>query len=97
MAEPEADQRAPIDFISDSAIRKLARAAGIKRLGRDQRGTQNGERSKLVYTIIRDELKEFLIPIISTAVIVAQHAKRNTITENDIKFALKRQGIMVYN
>jgi histone H3/H4 len=93
-----ADKRTPIDFISDSAIRKLARTAGIKRLGRDQRGVQQekGERSKLVYTLIRDEMKDFLMPIISDAVIIAQHANRNTITENDIKFALKRHGIVVY-
>ena len=72
------------DGITKPAIRRLARRGGVKRI------------SGMVYEEVRTELKKFLRTIISDAVIYAQHARRKTLTSNDVVYALKKNGKTLY-
>jgi len=74
--------RDSIQGVTKPAIRRLARRGGVKRI------------SGLIYKEIRIVLKDhFLFYVMRNAEIYAQHAKRKTITANDVVYALKRQGI----
>jgi histone H4 len=70
--------------ISRSAIRRLARRAGVARM------------SALVYNETRGVLKVFLQHLIQDAVVYTEHAHRKTVTTMDVLFALKRQGRTLY-
>jgi len=69
-----------IQGITRSAIRRLARRAGVIRM------------SKLVYYETQAVLKVFLGNLAHDAVTYMTHAKRKTVTAKDVVFALKRQG-----
>jgi histone H3/H4 len=73
-----------IEGISRPAIRRLARRGGIKRL------------SGLVYDEIRETLKVFMTNVIRDAITYTEHARRRTVTANDVIFALRRQGRTLY-
>jgi histone H4 len=70
--------------VSDSAIRRLARRGGVKRL------------SGLIYGETRGVLKTFLENVIHDTVQYTEHAKRKTVTSLDVIYALKRQGRTLY-
>lgn len=70
--------------MSKQAIRRLARRGGVKRV------------HGLVYEASRDALKQFLTRIIKNAVAYTEHAKRKTVTSNDVVEALKRNGKTIY-
>ena len=73
-----------IQGISKSSIRKLARRGGVKRI------------SGLFYEEARGVLKAFLENTIRDAVTYADHARRRTVTVNDVLYALKRNGRPLY-
>lgn len=73
-----------IQGITKPAIRRLAKRGGVKRI------------SGLIYEETRGVLKVFLEQIIRDAVTYTEHARRKTVTTNDILFALKRQGRTLY-
>ena len=66
--------------ITTSAIRRLARRAGVKRI------------SGLAYEETRDVLKAFLENVIRAAIIHTDQSNRTTITAMDVLFGFKRQG-----
>ena len=76
--------REPIQGITKSAIRRLARRGGVKRI------------SLLVYEKIRDVLKIFLEDLIRDVVTYTEFAKRKTISVMDVVHALKNQGRTLY-
>ncbi|XP_061098623.1 histone H1-like [Conger conger] len=73
-----------IQGITKPAIRRLARRGGVKRI------------SGLIYEETRGVLKVFLEYVIRDAVTYTEHAKRKTVTEMDVVYALKRQGRTLY-
>ena len=73
-----------IQGVTKSAIRRLARRGGVKRISCDT----NEE--------IRGILTGFLKNVIHDAVLLSEHARRKTITTNDVVYALNRQGHTIY-
>ena len=73
-----------ISGITKPAIRRIARRAGVKRI------------SGLIYEETRGVLKHFLENLISDIVCYTEHAKRKTVTVNDVVYALKRSGQVLY-
>ena len=73
-----------IQGITKSAIRRLARRGGVKRI------------SELVYEETRGVLKVFLENVIRDAITYTEHAKRKTVTAADVFYALKRHGRTLY-
>ena len=76
--------RGNIQGISKSAIRRLARRGGVKRI------------SGLIYEETRGVVRVFLENVIRDAVTYTEHARRKTVTAMDVVYALKRQGITLY-
>jgi len=76
--------RNTIQGITKPAIRRLARRGGVKRI------------SGLMYEETRSALKDFLENVIRDAVTYTEHAKRRTVTNLDVVYALKRQGRTLY-
>lgn len=76
--------RDSVQGISKGSIRHLARRGGVKRL------------SGLIYEETRGALKVFLENVIHDAYRYTESAKRKTITNMDIEYALKRQGRTLY-
>lgn len=76
--------RDSIQGITNSAIRRLARCGGVKRI------------SGSVYEHVRGSLKMFLENVIRDAAIYTEHAQRNIVNTMDIACALKRQGLTIY-
>ncbi|KAJ3086185.1 Histone H4 [Quaeritorhiza haematococci] len=70
--------------ITKPAIRRLARRGGVKRI------------SGLIYSEVRNVLKNFLTRTIHDTVLYVEHRKAKTITAMDVIFALKRQGTTLY-
>ena len=70
--------------ITNTAIRRLARRGGVKRI------------SGLIYHETRGVLKDFLENVFRDALTYTEHAKRKTITAMDVVYALKRQGRTLY-
>ena len=70
--------------ITKPAIRRLARRAGVKRL------------SGHIYDDTRRCLKDFLGNIIGDAVAYTEHARRKTVTAEDICNALRRRNKTLY-
>ena len=77
-------QKDVIEGVTKPAVRRLCRRAGIKRI------------SGLMYFNVRVELKKFLEKTLFDAMIYTNHARRNTVTANDVVYALKRQGKQLY-
>ena len=73
-----------IQGITNTAIRRLARRGGVKRI------------SGFIYHETRGVLKVFLENVICDALTYTEHAKRKTITAMDVVYALKRQGRTLY-
>lgn len=69
-----------IKGISKPTIRKLARRAGVDMI------------SAGVYDVARVELKEFLVSVVSDAIIYTEYAHRKTVTVQDVLYALKNRG-----
>ena len=78
------DQRDPLLGITKPAIRRLARRGGIKRICGD------------TYEETRGVIKAMMENVIRDAVTYSEHARRKTITFEDVLYALKRQGITLY-
>jgi len=70
--------------ISASAIRKLARRGGVKRM------------SKMVYSEVRNALKDFLHKVLKDTVLYTESAQKSTVTAMDVAMALKKQGKRIY-
>jgi len=70
--------------ISKPALRRLARRAGVKRMGQD------------IYPEMRWLLKSFLEDTIEKAVAYTDHARRKTVTVDDVVHALKHKGKTLY-
>ncbi len=73
-----------IQGITKSAIRRLCRRGGVKRI------------SGLIYEETRGVLKIFLENTIRDSVTYTEHARRKTVTALDVVMALKRQGKTIY-
>jgi histone H4 len=73
-----------IQGVTKPAIRRLARRGGVKRM------------SGQVYEEARGVLKVFLERLIRDAITYTEHARRKTVTVNDVVYALKRQGRTLY-
>lgn len=73
-----------IQGITKPAIRRLCRRGGVKRV------------SGLIYEETRSVLKAFLERVVRDAVTYTEHAKRKTVSEMDVAYALKRQGRTLY-
>ncbi|KAK9817219.1 hypothetical protein WJX72_011223 [[Myrmecia] bisecta] len=70
--------------IHKPCIKRLARRAGVKRIG--------GE----CYKEVQSHLRSFLMAIVCDVSILASHARRFTVTVKDVLFALKRRGRTLY-
>lgn len=73
-----------VQGITKPAIRRLARRGGVKRI------------SGLIYEETRTVLKGFLENVVRDAVTYTEHSRRKTVTSNDVIYALKRQGKLLY-
>jgi histone H4 len=67
--------------ISKPAIRRLARRGGVKRV------------SAGVYSEINTVAKDYLEGVIRCAVTYCNHAKRKTVSCQDVLYSLKKQGV----
>lgn len=76
--------REAINGISKNELRRLARRGGVKRI------------ASSIYDESRDALKWFLTEIIHSAVTYTEHARRTTVTCQDVVYALKRHGRTLY-
>jgi histone H4 len=65
-------------------IRRLARRGGIKRI------------NSISIDETRSALKIFLTKIIGDSVEFTKHARRSTVIQNDVLYALKRNGKILY-
>jgi len=70
--------------ISKITIRRLARRGGVRRI------------SSSLYDDSTNHLKSFLKGVIEDAAIYSEYAKRKTVSEKDVVYALKKQGITLY-
>lgn len=66
--------------ISKPAIRRLARRGGVKRI------------SQQIYEEGRSCLKVWLENVLRSTIAYTEHARRKTVTVNDVVYGLKRQG-----
>lgn len=73
-----------ITGITKPAIRRLCRRGGVKRI------------SGQVYEETRGITKEFLENMIRDSITYTEHARRKTVTVEDVVYALKRQGKTLY-
>ena len=69
-----------IHGITKPAIRRLARRAGVKRI------------SGLMYDEMRSVIKRFLEAVIRDAIVYTRHARRKTVTCQDIIHGLRRKS-----
>lgn len=69
------------DSISKPAIRRIARRAGVRRVG------------GACFKEINNAGRAYIKDVLSIAFVYATHAKRKTITCADILYSLKRMGI----
>jgi len=76
--------RNAIRGVTKPAIRRLARRGGVKRI------------SSLVYEDVRAELKHFLESVLHKTILYTKHARRTTVTAQDVVYALKREGQVLY-
>lgn len=76
--------RGNIEGITNPAIKRLARRGGVKRM------------SQLVPAEARGVLKQWLENIMKDVVTYTEHARRKTVTSNDVIHALKRNHISYY-
>lgn len=70
--------------LTNSAITRLARRGGVKRI------------SGMVYETVRGIMKIFVENVLRDAITTTEYAKRKTVTAMDVVYALKRQGRTMY-
>jgi histone H4 len=70
--------------ISKGGIRRLARRAGVKRIGAP------------VYDEVRAMLKEFVGSVMTDTVSVMELTKKKTVSASDVLYALKKAGKTLY-
>lgn len=70
--------------ITKPAIKRLARKGGVKRI------------SVSVYGEVRNSLISFIEKVVKDSVVFTEHAKRKTVTLNDVIYSLKRHGKTIY-
>ena len=70
--------------ISKGGIRRLARRAGVKRIGAP------------VYDEVRSMLKEFVGSVMTDTVAVMELTKKKTVSASDVLYALKKAGKTLY-
>lgn len=73
-----------IQGITKPAIRRLARRGGVKRI------------SGLMYEETRGVLNVFLENVIRDTIVYTEHARRKTVSVQDVLYALKRRGSPLY-
>jgi len=73
-----------IQGITKPAIRRLARRGGVKRI------------SGLMYEETRGVLNVFLENVMRDTIVYTEHARRKTVSVNDVLYALKRRGSTLY-
>lgn len=73
-----------ITRITKSAIRRLARRGGIKRI------------SGLLYQTVRESMREFMTANLQDALAYTEHSRRKTLMTKDIIHALQRRGHSMY-
>lgn len=73
-----------IKGVTNAAIRRLARRAGVKRISLGS------------YAEIRIVLTTFLEELIRDAITYMEHAKRKTTIARDVVYALKKHGRTLY-
>lgn len=73
-----------IEGVTKPALKRLARRGGVKRMSGD------------IYEVSRALIKVFLETIVKDAVVYTQHARRKTVTANDVVHALRRNGRELY-
>jgi len=76
--------RDTIAGITKPAIRRICRRGGVKRI--------NGQ----VYEVVRNKLKLKLEDIIRDSVTYTEHARRKTVSAQDVVYALKRNNMTLY-
>ena len=74
-----------IQGITRTAIRRLARRGGVRRI------------SGSVYEATRKILETFLKPVVNDALVYTDHGRRKTMTLMDVIYALKRNGHTFYS
>ena len=77
-------QKDPFEGITKSAMRRLFRRGGVKRI------------SGLMYEELRGVSKAFLENAVRDAMAYTEHARRKTVNTVDVVYALKRQGKTIY-
>jgi histone H4 len=70
--------------ISKGGIRRLARRAGVKRIGAP------------VYDEVRDVLKKFVTTIMTDTVALMELGSKKTVSAADVLYALKKAGKTLY-
>lgn len=76
--------RHPIYDVTNPGIRRLARRAGVTRVG------------GLMYNEMRGIIKVHVEDVVEKAVIFMQYRKRRTLSHGDVKEALERMGMPVW-
>lgn len=76
--------RGNLQGVTNNAIRRLARRGGVSRIAGS------------VYEKTRSVQEASLQNVISDAVKYTDHARRKTVTVEDVAYALKRQGHTLY-
>jgi len=74
-----------IQGITNAAVRRMARRAGVKRMS-----------GAVFYSDVRDEIKAFMDRVCQDASTYMTHARRKTVNAMDVVYALKRRGITHY-
>ena len=77
-------RRDPVKGMTRPAVRRLARRGGVVRI------------SGVVYDDIRNVLNSFLANVLHDAVACTEYSRRKTVSVDDIVFALRRQGRILY-
>jgi histone H4 len=70
--------------IKKSNIRRICRRGGVKRI------------SARIYEEVRGVAKSYLENVVQDSLAYTEHAKRKTITAQDVIYAFNRQGIKLY-
>ena len=69
---------------TSSAMRRIARRGGVKRLAR------------LTYEEVRGVVHDFVKKLVSDAMVFTEHRRASTVVAMDVVHALKRQGRQIY-
>jgi histone H4 len=77
-------RRTELQGVSDAAIQRIAHKAGVKTV------------SSLIYEETRDIMKMFLRAIIKDAATYTEHARRKTVSRDDVLHASERRGRKIY-